>query len=75
MKNDKNDRIDYAGNIICSGLSDKTLIWAYLDNAKALAVQKLNFNKQQCIDLQHECNELFWQATGNKTCPAWYISL
>lgn len=50
-------------------------IWNFFNEAKKVAVNILNFDEEQCIALKQECDSLFYQATGNPICPAWFISL
>jgi len=68
-----NAYFNYEWQETISGLSDSTLVWAYLDKAKAIAVQKLNFTPEQCKYLKQECDDLFFQATGNMICPSFWI--
>jgi hypothetical protein len=54
-------------------MKTKTQIWNFFNDAKVVAVEKLNFNTEQLKNLKAECDDLFFQATGCPICPGWYI--
>ena len=48
-------------------------LWNIFNKIKIMAVHQLHFTHEQRIILKQEIDSLFYQATGNKICPAWWI--
>jgi len=53
-------------------ITSKVSIWHFFNNAKVQAVQ-MNMTSEQLYYLKQECDNLFYQATGSKICPAYWI--
>jgi len=53
-------------------IKTKTDIWYFLNDAKTDAIQR-NWSEDKLIALWEACNELFYEATGNKICPGWWL--